>query len=222
MKVNVDSLQPGARTVPLMSVPRLLGLKEEQFAETVPYFSIDLGRTEFWRRHLQRGAVSTDQLLIALNWQGNPNHEKTTSRGRSIPLEALAPLADLPGIRFVSLQKGFGSEQLANCSFRNRFVDCQPQVDQAWDFEDAAALMHCADLTISSDTSAAHLAGAIGAKVWILLKRVPEWRWGLTGSTTPWYPTARLFRQAKADVWSAPVAEIRVALEEAILSSNSS
>ena len=222
LKVNVDSLQPGARTVPLMSVPGLLGLKEEQFAETVPYFSIDLGRTEFWRRHLQRGAVSTDQLLIALNWQGNPNHEKTTSRGRSIPLEALAPLADLPGVRFVSLQKGFGSEQLANCSFRNRFVDCQPQVDQAWDFEDAAALMHCADLTISSDTSAAHLAGAIGTKVWILLKRVPEWRWGLTGSTTPWYPTARLFRQAKADDWSAPVAEIRVALEEAILSSNSS
>lgn len=218
LKVNADALHAGARTLPLMSVPGLLGLKPQQFAATVPYLPVDKGRCEFWQQRLKDGKATSDRFLIALNWQGNPNHEKTTSRGRSVPLEALAPLATIPGVRFVSLQKGFGSEQLTACSFRHRFVACQHQVDQAWDFEDAAALMHCADLTISSDTSAAHLAGAIGAKLWILLKHVPEWRWGLNGSTTPWYPTARLFRQTQADDWSAPVAEIHSALNAWILS----
>ena len=218
LKVSADQLQVGARTLPLMSVPGILGLEAEQFAAAVPYFPVDQERCHLWQQRLQIGASSSERFLIALNWQGNPDHEKTTSRGRSIPLEALAPLASLPEVRFVSLQKGFGSEQLQSCSFRDRFVACQPQVDEAWDFEDAAALMHCADLTISSDTSAAHLAGAIGARLWILLKHVPEWRWGLSGSTTPWYPTARLFRQAQADDWSAPVEEIRAALIAGILS----
>ena len=218
LKVSADQLHVGARTLPLMSVPGILGLRAEQFAAAVPYFPLDQERCEFWQQRLQIGASSGEGLLIALNWQGNPDHEKTTSRGRSIPLEALAPLASLPQVRFVSLQKGFGSEQLESCSFRDRFVTCQSQVDEAWDFEDAAALMHCADLTISSDTSAAHLAGAIGARLWILLKRVPEWRWGLSGSTTPWYPTARLFRQTQPDDWSAPVEQIRAALLAGILS----
>ncbi len=218
LKVSADQLQVGARTLPLMSVPGILGLEAEEFAAAVPYFPVEQQRCHLWQQRLQIEASSSERFLIALNWQGNPDHEKTTSRGRSIPLEALAPLASLPEVRFVSLQKGFGSEQLESCSFRDRFVACQPQVDEAWDFEDAAALMHCADLTISSDTSAAHLAGAIGATLWILLKHVPEWRWGLSGSTTPWYPTARLFRQTQADDWSAPVEEIRAALIAGILS----
>lgn len=219
LEVESNHFAEDAVWIPLMSIPGLLALEEASFGQSVPFLPVDPERRFFWQnrlhQHSDRG--SSDQLVIALNWQGNPEHEKTTSRGRSIPLESFAPLATLPGVRFVSLQKGFGSEQLESCSFRHLFVDCQPEVDAAWDFEDAAALMACASLVISSDTSAAHLAGAIGARLWMPLKRVPEWRWGTQGSSTPWYPTATLFRQSVDGDWSGPVAAMREALAAEIM-----
>lgn len=222
IEFDSDLLSPDAVWLPLMSIPGVLGLAENSFSRTVPFLPVDPQRCSFWRERLQQGSTSASpDVLIGLNWQGNPEHEKTTSRGRSIPLQAFEPLASLPGVRFVSLQKGYGSEQLQTCSFRHRFVDCQDAIDAAWDFEDAAALMTCCQVVISSDTSAAHLAGAIGAPLWMPLKRIPEWRWGTEGSTTPWYPTARLFRQQQDGDWSAPIAAMRRALEEEILASRS-
>ena len=222
IEFDSDSLSPDAVWLPLMSIPGVLGLAENSFSRTVPFLPVDPHRCSFWRERLWQGSTrASPDVLIGLNWQGNPEHEKTTSRGRSIPLQAFEPLASLPGVRFISLQKGYGSEQLQTCSFRHRFVDCQDAIDAAWDFEDAAALMACCQVVISSDTSAAHLAGAICAPVWMPLKRIPEWRWGIEGSTTPWYPTARLFRQQQDGDWSGPVAEMRCALEEEILASRS-
>jgi len=215
LDVDAQHVAPDAVWLPLMSLPVVLGLSEEGFAEAIPYLPVDEERVSFWRQKLD-----PCRCLIALNWQGNPEHEKTTSRGRSIPLEAFAPLASLPGVRFISLQKGYGSEQLDVCSFRHLFVSCQDEIDAAWDFEDAAALMACSDLVISSDTSAAHLAGAVGARLWMPLKRVPEWRWGTGGSTSPWYPTASLYRQESDGDWSAPVQAMRAALELEILAAS--
>ena len=217
LDADLDQFSNQAVWLPLMSLPGLLRVPECRFSDNVPFLPIDPGRRAYWSEKLH----GMNDLLIALNWQGNPEHEKTTSRGRSIPLEAFAPLAALPGVRFLSLQKGFGSEQLETCSFRDRFVDCQREIDAAWDFEDAAALMDCATVVISSDTSAAHLAGAIGARLWMPLKRVPEWRWGTDGTTTPWYPTATLFRQQIDGDWSAPVERMRCALEKEIMISSS-
>ncbi|MEB3350840.1 MAG: tetratricopeptide repeat protein [Cyanobacteriota bacterium] len=220
--MDADRLAPDAVWLPLMSIPGVLGLAEEAFAQTIPFFPVDPQRCLKWKQQLRQGSDGAERdVLIGLNWQGNPDHEKTTSRGRSIPLQAFEPLADLPGVRFLSLQKGYGSEQLETCSFRHRFVACQDVIDAAWDFEDAAALMACCQVVISSDTSAAHLAGAIGAPLWMPLKRIPEWRWGTEGTTTPWYPTARLFRQQHDGDWSGPVAAMRRALEEEILASRS-
>jgi hypothetical protein len=219
LEVDSGQFADDAVWLPLMSIPGLLGLDEACFAESVPFLPVDRERCLFWekRLYLTAGRESSEQFMIALNWQGNPEHEKTTSRGRSIPLQSFAPLATLPGVRFVSLQKGYGSEQLDTCSFRHLFVNCQAEVDAAWDFEDAAALMACASLVISSDTSAAHLAGAIGARLWMPLKRVPEWRWGTEGSSTPWYPSAALFRQSVDGDWSGPVAAMRRALAAEIM-----
>ena len=217
LPIDVDSqkLALGAVWLPLMSLPAVLEISESSFGDSIPYLPVDEERASFWRQKLD-----PCRCLVALNWQGNPEHEKTTSRGRSIPLEAFAPLASLPGVRFISLQKGYGSEQLSTCSFREQFVSCQDEIDAAWDFEDAAALMACSDLVISSDTSAAHLAGAVGARLWMPLKRVPEWRWGTGGSTSPWYPTATLYRQECDGDWSAPVQAMREALELEILAAS--
>ena len=203
--------------LPLLSAPLHLGIDASSAAvDGSPYLTIDQDRSRYWSSVL-KSELGNGDILVGLNWQGNPEHEKTNSRGRSLPLELFSPLAEIEGVRFVSLQKGFGSEQLAGCSFRDRFVACQSEVDAAWDFEDATALMSCCELVISSDTSAAHLAGAIGAPVWILLKKVPEWRWGLSGCTSPWYPTARLFRQHKAGDWTDPVQDICAALQSEIM-----
>ena len=220
--IDADRLAPDAVWLPLMSIPGVLGVAEDAFAEPIPFLPVDPQRCVQWQQQLHQGSdASESDVLIGLNWQGNPEHEKTTSRGRSIPLQAFEPLASLPGVRFLSLQKGYGSEQLETCTFRHRFVACQDAIDAAWDFEDAAALMACCQVVISSDTSAAHLAGAIGAPLWMPLKRIPEWRWGIEGSTTPWYPTARLFRQQEDGDWSGPVAAMRGALEQEILAARS-
>ena len=97
--------------------------------------------------------------------------------------------------KFLSLQKGFGSEQFDHCSFKNKFVKCQSQIDSTWDFLENAAIIENCDLIITCDTSIAHLAGGMGKKVWLLLRDVPFWYWGLEGESTFWYPSMRLFRQ---------------------------
>jgi Tfp pilus assembly protein PilF len=153
-------------------------------------------------------------MLIGLNWQGNPAAERLNLQGRSIPLEQLAPLAELTNVRFVALQKGDGSEQRQSCSFRDRFVSCQPEVDRCWEFRECAAITAACDLVISTDTSAVHLAGALGCPTWLLLQFVPDWRWGINGDRSHWYDSVRIFRQASRGDWQAVVANLRQALEK--------
>jgi ADP-heptose:LPS heptosyltransferase len=126
----------------------------------------------------------------------------------------LEPLAQLPGVTLVSLQKGPGSEQLRAVDFGNRIVDWTSELDSGTDgFLDTAAVMTGLDLVISSDTSIAHLAGALGCPVWTALNTSPEWRWLLERCDSPWYPTMRLFRQSKDGEWSSVVQAMLESLE---------
>ena len=150
--------------------------------------------------------------IIGINWQGNPNAEKQSLRGRSIPLEYFAPIAKTMNAKFVSLQKGFGSEQLDKCSFRQDFIDAQIMVDQIWDFEETAAIIANCDLIITTDTVVAHLSGGLGKKTWLLMQYVPDWRWGLKGDSTFWYPSIKLFRQTRPDDWNGVINRINLAL----------
>jgi ADP-heptose:LPS heptosyltransferase len=199
--------------VPLLSVPGCLGVTPSQPLESDPYLRVNQERVERWRERL----AGEKRPLVGINWQGNPRHEQGTSRGRSLPLEAFAPLASVLGGGLISLQKGAGSEQLAGCSFRDRFVSCQAEIDQAWDFEETAAVLANCDLIISSDTSIVHLAGGMGLKTWLLLKKVPEWRWGLEGEDTFWYPSVRLFRQRERGDWADLMLLLIAALRVEIL-----
>ena len=114
----------------------------------------------------------------------------------------------------LSLQKGFGSEQLETCSFKDRFVSCQDLVNQTWDFLETAAIISNCDLVITSDTSVAHLAGGMGKTTWLLLHKVPDWRWGLEGDNTFWYPSMRLFRQREQGNWNEVMEMVAEALLE--------
>jgi tetratricopeptide (TPR) repeat protein len=195
--------------LPMLSIFQALGTSPRELPASVPYLRVPAPRLEIWRQRLQRG----DQPLIGLNWQGNPEAEIGSLRGRSLPLNLLEPLSQVPGLQLLSLQKGPGSEQLARCPFRQRFCPSQALVDGAWSFLDTAAIISACDLIISSDSMVAHLAGALGKPVWLLLKQVPDWRWGLEGEHSPWYPAMRLFRQRRSGDWSEVIARLRCALE---------
>ncbi len=148
--------------------------------------------------------------VIGINWQGNPKMEKSY-QGRSLPLEIFSKINPGEG-RFLSLQKGFGSEQLNDCSFRDKFVDCQDLVSNTWDFLETAAIIENCDLIITSDTSVAHLAGGMGKEVWLLLRDVPYWTWGMEGDTTFWYPSMKLFRQKERHNWQEVMERVSIAI----------
>ncbi|TAN51616.1 MAG: hypothetical protein EPN26_08850, partial [Rhodospirillales bacterium] len=126
----------------------------------------------------------------------------------------LLPLLDIPGINLASLQSGLGREQLLKLSFGP--LDLGDESDPAIGsgFEGTAAIVANLDLVVSLDSSVAHLAGALGKPQWLLLPFVPDWRWQMTGETSPWYPKARLFRQQTHGDWASAVAAVVDRLKE--------
>ena len=164
------------------------------------YLRIESGLVKRWSNLLKR---KSGQRLIALHWQGNPSHEHSLySRGRSLLFEELLNLGKLPDVEFVSIQKGFGSEQLQTNRGLN-FVAGQASVNESMDFKDTAAILANCDLLISSDSAVVHLAGAMGIPTWLALRWIPEWRWGMEGERTTWYDSVRLFRQPQDGNWNA-------------------
>ena len=184
---------------PLLSLPYYLG-RTMATIEGEPYLSAEPALALRWKRLLQPGR----ELLVGLNWQGNPAAK--IDRGRSLPLAQLAPLARLKGVRFVALQKGAGAEQVGRLPPEFKVESLGQAYDSGPDaFCDAAAVLANLDVVITTDTSMAHLAGAMGRPLFVILKKVPDWRWGLAGGASPWYPSAKLFRQAREADWSGPV-----------------
>jgi hypothetical protein len=137
---------------------------------------------------------------LGIAWQGSPSYRY--DRQRSIPLAQFAPLAHVPSVQLISLQKGPGKEQLLALADAFPVVDFNNRLDEAAGaFTDTAAIMSSLDLVITSDTALPHLAGALGIPVWIALPFVADWRWLLEREDSPWYPTMRLFRQTRLNQW---------------------
>jgi tetratricopeptide (TPR) repeat protein len=197
---------------PLLSLPLALDTDQGTIPHGVPYLAAEPARVAKWKARL----AELPGLRVGMAWQGNPTVERLVlARGRSMPLEALAALAAVPGVSLVSLQKGPGAEQLAGCSFGARVVDLGPDLDRGPDaFLDTAAVMASLDLVISTDTAIAHLAGALARPTWLALSAVPEWRWLLAREDSPWYPTMRLFRQPARGDWRAVASALAAALTQ--------
>ena len=183
--------------IPLLSLPRYLQINPKNPIISRPY----IHSTDELRKKWKNIFSKEKRPIIGINWQGNLKMEKVSYPGRSIPLKDFSVLFNRNEITMVSLQKGYGSEQLDDCSFKNKFVKCQPQIDSTWDFLENAAIIDNCDLIITCDTSIAHLAGGMGKKVWLLLRDIPYWTWGLEGESSFWYPTMRLFRQKEKNNW---------------------
>jgi tetratricopeptide (TPR) repeat protein len=191
-------LPPFASHLPMMSLPRIFGTTLESIPWRGPYLHADPQRVAEWRRIVD--AEGAAEIKVGLVWAGNPRN--WTDRGRSVSLESLAPLARAPGAVFYSVQKGEAGAQAASPPAGMKIVDLTLRLR---DFADTAALLNCLDLVISVDTAVAHLAGAMGIPTWVLLPHVPDWRYLLERSDSPWYPAMRLFRQDAAGDWSGVV-----------------
>ncbi len=179
--------------IPLMSMPLALG---GDFPKTGRYLAADPTRVTRWRERIGDGGYR-----VAIAWQGNA--VAMGAEGKSFPASALAGVAAIPGIRLINLQKNAGSEQLGLLP-SGMAVEYFAGFDDGPDaFLDSAAIMENCDLVISCDTALAHLAGALGVPNWVALKYVPEWRWFLGRSDTPWYPNTRLFRQEAPGDWGS-------------------
>lgn len=196
-----DEVPAFDRHCALLSLPRAFGTTESTIPAAVPYLFARPDYVATWRGRLGEPAGGR----IGIRWQGSTGR---VDRGRSFALREFAPIATIESIELVSLQNGAGSEQLD----LPREWPVTPAGAGLESFLDTAAVMQLVDLVITSDTSIAHLAGALGRPVWVALKHLPEWRWMLGRDDSPWYPTMRLFRQPRPGDWAAVFAGMRAAL----------
>ncbi len=196
---------------PLMSLPRAFATELDSIPAMIPYLHPDPSLVEIWRQRF-RG----NSLRIGLVWGGSPAfpHE----RWRSIPLDQLEPLTNCAHAVFYSLQVGPLAGQVKQVGEQAKLIDLQSELK---DFAVTAAIIANLDLIISIDTAVAHLAGALGKPVWILLHVSADWRWLLDRRDSPWYPTARLFRQSTLGDWRDVVTCVARELEE-LLATNGS
>jgi hypothetical protein len=193
--------------VALLSLPGIFGTVLDTIPAAVPYLAADAALVSRWRREL----APVKGFKVGIAWQGSPKHEG--DRHRSLALAQFEALARLPGVQLVSLQKGPGSEQVAALAGRFPILNVSDRLDT---FLDTAGVIMNLDLVVSVDTAVAHLAGALGAPIWVALPWTPDWRWLLERGDCPWYPTMRLFRQQQfgdwAEVFERLAAELTISL----------
>ena len=199
--VGEDEPLPGFDVhCPLPSLPLAFGTALESIPADIPYLVATERKIAEWRARLgeRRGP------RIGMVWAGRPAHKN--DHNRSIPLTTLLSRLSMPGIEFVSLQK---DHKDGDAETLKSFSDIAQFAEDLKDFSDTAAVVSLMDLVISVDTAVAHLAGALGKPVWILLPFSPDWRWLLNRDDSPWYPTARLFRQPRIADWEAVIERVK-------------
>jgi len=214
---RIDRVIPMERTTPafdvhapLMSLPAVFHSTIDTLPSETPYLKADPQLVEMWRKRL----AGIDGFKVGIAWQGSPKYQY--DRTRSIPLDHFSSIASGKGVRLISLQKGQGTEQLAELKDRFDVVAFDDIDEQADAFMDTAAIMKNLDLVITSDTVIPHLAGALGIDVWMAISTSPDWRWMVEGHNSPWYPTMRIFRQRERGDWKEVFNRIATELGQVI------
>ncbi len=172
---------------PLLDLPRIFGTTMQNIPAPIGYLKTQVSQEK------------SDKFRVGLAWAGSPTHRDDARR--SMPFQCFNPLFAIPDIQWINLQVGAAAGQAQGSPL------AEPPTPLR-DFADTRAVIETLDLVISVDTAVAHLAGAIGTMVWVLLAKVPEWRWMLGRTDSPWYPTMRLFRQQHWGQWQQPIEEV--------------
>jgi Flp pilus assembly protein TadD len=208
--VRGDSLPAFDLHCPLMSLPRAFGTTLDSIPAATPYLAADPALIAAWHDRL----AGLGGLRVGLVWAGGQRlgwpELVATDRRRSVALDTMAPLGDVPGVSFISLQKGAPASQAATPPRGMALHDFTADLH---DFADTAALIEGLDLVIGVDTAVVHLAGALGKPVWLLNRFDTDWRWLLNREDSPWYPTLRQFRQPGPGDWNSVIGAVRGALQ---------
>ena len=201
-----EELPPFDMQIALLSLPRIFTTTLETIPDETPYLSIPSEQVATFREAV---SFPENQYNVGIVWQGNPRHPN--DRNRSCPLEYFRMLSQVKHIRLYSLQKGEAEHQLNNVFSSGNIINLAPHLQ---DFTATAAAIQLLDVVITVDTSVAHLAGALGKPVWVLLPFAPDWRWLLNREDSPWYPTARIFRQQQRGDWAGVLQKVVQELEK--------
>lgn len=178
-----------------MSLPNIFGTRVDSVPQNVPYFTAEPDRVAKWRNR-----IGDSGFRIGINWQGNPSGK--IDEGRSAPLKHFLRFARVPSVRLISMQKNHGLDQLKDVPEDIKIELLGDDFDTGKDaFLDTLAVLANLDLVVTTDTSLVHVAGGFGVPVFVALKEHPDWRWMFDRDDSPWYPTARLFRQTEFNVW---------------------
>ena len=187
---------------PMLSLPLAFKTSIQTIPAQVPYLSIDIQRVEKWKNYLGETGFK-----IAISWQGSTGK---VDEGRSFPVSLFEEISKIEGVRLISLQKHAGTEQLSNLPEGMKVEHLPNDFDEAENsFLDSAAIMKNVDLVISSDTALTHLAGALGVRTWLPLKFIPDWRWLLARTDSPWYPMHSIYRQKEVNNWQSVFQEMK-------------
>jgi tetratricopeptide (TPR) repeat protein len=158
-----------------------------------PYFFADQEKINYWKNK-----INSQKIIVGINWQGKRDPENEVMTGRSFKLQKFEEISKLPNIQLISLQNGYGKEQLKNCAFKNKILDFGDNLS----LNDTSAIIMNCDIIITPCTMTAHLSGALGKETWILIKKIPYWFWGLNTEENIWYSSVKLFRQNKDGEWN--------------------
>jgi hypothetical protein len=189
---------------PLGSLPLAFKTEPATIPAEGPYVRADDAHIAKWRTRIE----ALERPRVAVAWSGNAQH--VNDGNRSIALSRLAPLWSAASVRFIGIQRELRGDDAELLTREPRVMQIGAELD---DFADTAAVVALVDLVITVDTSVAHLAGAMGRPVWILLPFSPDWRWTLAGESSRWYPTARLFRQPSLGDWDSVIERLRGELD---------
>ena len=192
---------------PLMSLPYLFNTNLNTIPSMNSYLSADHNKIILWKKRLTKNCFK-----VGICWQGS---KAKIDFGRSFPLNLFEDISKLTNVELISLHKGEGEKQIDDINFDLTVLD--NDFDNGEDaFIDTAAVMANCDLIITSDTAIAHLAGALGCPTWVVLKKIPDWRWMLDRNDSPWYPNMKLYRQKERDNWEEVFETIKKDLESLI------
>lgn len=194
--------------LPMMSLPGAMKTTLKTIPDKIPYLKADPSLVDHWRKELSH----ITGFRVGIAWQGSTRHP--WDRYRSAPLKLFEQLGRIPGVKLISLQKGTGTEQLLEWPSDIPIIRLSDQIDHGGAFTDTSAILKNLDLVVVIDTAIAHLAGALGVPVWMVIHRTPDWRWMLDRDDTPWYPSMRLFRQQAIDAWGPVFNQIAELLKE--------
>ncbi len=197
-----DDIPDHAAYVPFSGLPRLASIRRDAIPAPIPYVRPEPAQLAAMRAWLAE-RVPEGIRRVGIAWAGRPTHNN--DRNRSVPLATFAPLAALPDVALVSLQKGSATSEIARWPGPTSLHDADPLLAT---FEDTAALIAALDLVVCVDTSLGHVAGAMGHPAWVMIPFAPDWRWLTQAADSPWYPSLRLYRQPTRRDWAQVVGQV--------------